>query len=194
MVQRKNRKTLFTVISVLIALVLIIGIVVFVRALSNNPAPVSNEPTQVNQPEVPAESESSDTSTDAVPEDTTNETAIDPQQVSTVGIEPMAISVSYMKGSGGFEYEVMRNPNGTQYVQFSAPALAGTRCTDDAGVFASIIENPTADEGATLTKKTTVDGTVYGLSLADESCTNDDALLKQYQDAFSAPFTLLKKM
>lgn len=188
----KAKKSLYMITAVLLALILLVVAFVLIRSQGSTPAYDTTEVSLRDDPEVPGGTNNTAIST--VPEDTTNETAIDPEQVSTTTIEPMAIIVSYMKGIEGFEYSVERNPNGTQYVQFSSPRLVGTKCTNDKGVFASIIEKPTEDESATLNKKTTVSGTLYGLSLADASCTPDEAMLKEYQDAFSTPFTLLKKM
>lgn len=195
MVRRIGKKTLIISLAILVVLLIIIGIAVFINSQSSNPTSDTSKTTnqsEKQEPEIPEEAGTS--SGPLVPEDTTSEVAIDPEQVSTTAIEPMGITVSYIKGIEGFEFQVLMNPNGTQYVQFSSSTLAGTRCTDDIGVFASIIEAPTENENATLVKTTTVDSTTYGLSLSDASCTNDEALLKQYQEAFSAPFTLLKKM
>jgi len=89
----------------------------------------------------------------------------------------------------------MRTADSTEYVDFSAPELVGTKCTDDKGVFVSIIQNPSTDEGsATISKTVTVGEDSYGLSLASETCTSDVELLKQYQTSFSDAFTLLKSL
>ena len=117
---------------------------------------------------------------------------LDPATVSTIDIAPLGVTASYVKGVGGFEYAVQRTPSGTRYVQFSNEELVGTKCTDDSGPFASILVNPSSDESATLAKKVTVDGTVYGLSLAAVTCTSNVDLLKQYQASFTSAFHLLK--
>lgn len=189
MVQKKARKNLIATLVVVGALVLIVAIVAVVKAMSSSEPPASTETTKQETPEITDESETTDTPTGEPLEPT-----IDPATVTTVAIEPLSITVSYLKGVGGFDFEVLRSANGTKYVQFSSARLTGTKCTDDKGQFASIIENPSADEAATLAKTTTVDGTAYGLSLADATCTTDSELLKQYQDAFSGAFSLLKKM
>jgi len=138
--------------------------------------------SSTNQPEAATKDES-----------TTAETTLDPATVKTIDITPMSLTVSYVKGIAGFEYEVLRTPSGTQYVEFRSTSLVGTKCTDDAGAFASILANPQNDENATLTKTTTIDGTKYGLSLAGNTCTSDATKLKEYQDSFSNAFSLLKK-
>ena len=194
MAQKRGRKKLYIVISVLAAAVLAIGVIAFVRSL----APASpSEPQQLSSNEDQPSQKPADTTETPVTttqDDVNDQAAIDPERVSTTDIEPMMISVSYIKGIEGFDFQILRNPNGTKYVQFSSPSLVGTKCTDDNGVFASIIENPTADERGTLSKTTVVDGTTFGLSLADEACTNNSEQLKQYQASFSEPFSLLKKM
>lgn len=193
MAQKKGKRTLYIVIGVLAIAVLAIGIVAFVRSLE--PASPS-EPQQSSPSEdQPSQKPANTNESTATPSDeSTNQPVIDPERVSTTDIEPMMITVAYIKGINGFDFQILRNPNGSKYVQFSSPSLVGTKCTNDTGVFASIIENPTADERGTLSKTTVVDGTTFGLSLADESCTNNSEELKQYQASFSEPFTLLKKM
>ena len=106
----------------------------------------------------------------------------------------MSITVSYVKGVGGFEFEVHRTPSGTQYVDFKSSDLVGTKCTDDEGIFATILESPGSDEQATLTKTIKLDGTTYGLSLAATTCTSDTTKLSAYQQSFNDAFSLLKKM
>lgn len=123
-----------------------------------------------------------------------SEPALDPETVSTIDILPMNISVSYVKGVGGFEYEVLRTRNRTQYVEFRSETLIGTKCTDDNGTFASILENPKDAEASTLAKTVTVDGVKYGLSLPQTNCTGDEASFKSYQRSFSDAFSLLKKL
>ena len=189
MVQKKARKKLIATLVAVGLLVLLIAAVVVVKAMSSSEPPASTETTQQDTPEITDESETTET-----PAAEPSEPAIDPATVATVTIEPLSLTVSYLKGVGGFDFEVLRSANGTKYVQFSSDRLTGTKCTDDKGQFASIIENPSTDEAATLAKTTTVEGAAYGLSLADATCTTDSELLKQYQDAFSAAFSLLKKM
>jgi len=194
MVQKKGRKKLFTALAVIGALLLIVAVVSVVKAMSDNEPSVPTQTSTQDTPSVSDSDESNSTDQPATTQPVAEQPAIDPETVATVAIEPMTITVSYLKGVGGFDYEVLRTGSGTKYVQFSSTKLAGTKCTDDEGQFASIIEKPSKDEATTLAKTTTVDGTEYGLSLADSTCTGDSELLKQYQDAFSGAFSLLKKM
>jgi hypothetical protein len=194
MVQRKAKKKLIAALAVVGALVLIIAIVAVVKSKSSTDSSASTQTSQKDTPEARNESETTDMPQVTKPAETTTEPSIDPATLAIVTIEPVSLAVSYLKGVGGFDFEVLRTSSGTKYIQFSSTKLAGTKCTDDKGQFASIIESPSSDESATLTKTTIVDGTTYGLSLADETCTNDSDLLKQYQDAFSGPFSQLKKM
>lgn len=194
MVRKKSRKKFFTILAALIVLVTIVAVVVIVNSQSaSKPSDTSQTPKK-DEPAVPDQADNTNKAPETNPGQTPDASTIDPAKVTTIDIAPMSIIVSYMKGVGGFDFEVLRTSGGTKYVQFSSPKLVGTKCTNDEGVFASIIEAPTADEAATLAKTTTVDGTTYGLSLADATCTPDAGLLKQYQDAFSEPFSLLKKM
>jgi len=195
MVQKKGRRKLFTAIAVLGALLLIIAVISVVKAtMSDNEPSVSTQTSSQDTPSVSDDTEPNNTDQPATSEPVAEQPAIDPATVATVAIEPMTITVSYLKGVGGFDYEVLRTGSGTKYVQFSSTKLAGTKCTNDEGQFASIIQKPSKDEATTLAKTTTVDGTEYGLSLADSTCTSDSELLKQYQDAFSGAFSLLKKL
>lgn len=144
------------------------------------------------------EAEDASPSTPSKPaENSTNDkpaTTLDPATVATIDIAPMNISVPYVKGVGGFEYQVLRTPNGTQYVEFRSGELVGTKCTADTGAFASVLADPQSGESATLEKTTTIGETKYGLSLASSSCTADTAKLKEYQKSFSDAFSLLKKL
>jgi len=195
MVRRRGRKPLFTILIVVGVLIVILVLFFLAKALLSTPSTPTAETSTKDTPSVSEEAQNTEKPVkEDVPKDTTEQAAINMEDVATVAIDPMTITVSYMKGIGGFDYQVLRTSGGTKYVQFSSEKLAGTKCTNDMGVFASIIESPTADETATVTKTTTVDTTRYGLSLADATCTSDSALLKQYQDAFSEPFSLLKKM
>ena len=200
MVNIRGNKKLIAASS--IAAVLLIAVVAFIVVRSMN---TSNDP--YSQQNVSTETSSSSTDTTSPSKDetpdsnTTNpnspsssDTALDPASVGMVDIAPMSISVSYVKGIGSFEYEVLRATNGTRYVEFRSPGLIGTKCTNDMGTFASVLANPTSDEGATLSKTATIDGTKYGLSLSDATCTSNSDELQKYQKSFNDAFSLLKKL
>ena len=193
MVQNKGRKKLVAVLATIGVLLLIIAAVTVVKSLSISQTPKSNETDAKNTSAVDKQGDSNDSPT-VEPVESTVVPTVDPTTVLTVAIEPMTISVPYIRGVDGFDFQVLRTPSGTKYVQFSSEKLVGTKCTNDQGQFASIIENLSTDEAATVAKTITVDGTSYGLSLADATCTRDSDLLKQYQNAFSEPFSLMKKM
>lgn len=180
-----------------VALIVLVLIAILVMALLpkgddpySQPAPVENSQNDTNTPvKTPDDSTDKDTSKDA-----TTPTTLDPAAVGTIDVQPLALTVSYVKGIGGFEYSVQRSSGGTQYVEFTSPQLAGTKCTDDTGPFASIIKDPSTNEASTVTATQTVDGVKYGLSLSDDTCTGNKELLKQYQASFRDAFGLLKKM
>lgn len=134
-----------------------------------------------------------DKSTSSVTDVTGQASTLDPATVGSITIDPMNITVSYVKGVGGFEYEVHRTASGTQYVDFMNSDLVGTKCTDDQGVFATILESPGTDEQATLSKTIKLANTTYGLSLAAATCTGDTMKLTAYQKSFDDAFSLLKK-
>lgn len=124
--------------------------------------------------------------------ETVKEFVADPSTVSTVDIAPLGVTVSYVKGIPGFEYVIERTQNNTQYVDFLSPQLAGTKCTDDKGVFASIVQDPVGVDAATISVSREVGGHTYGLSLPDDTCTADGVLFAQYQKSFKDAFGLLK--
>ena len=198
MVQKRASYKRIAIIAVAVVALLIAALVYATRS---QPADTSESSTDTSvkdssdENDATADGQANDeTQAPSTAPEQTNQSAVDPALVSTVAIEPMSLVVSYTKGIGGFNYEVRRTPGGTKYVELSSEKLAGTKCTNDIGAFASIIEKPTADESSTIENKTTVEGVEYGLSLSDPTCTSDAALLKQYQDAFAAAFSLLKKM
>ena len=203
MVQRKHNRALTISLAVLTILLVAIGTIVLIRVFNTNPDPLVQQETSSSSTDVSNDmpAEEMDTSVESVDLETPNEETtitsepeLDPATVNTIDIEPMELTVSYGKGSGGFEYEVLRTTNGTRYVEFRSPTLIGTKCTNDEGAFASILANPDSNESTTLTKTTTVEETKYGLSLESSTCTSDEAKLQAYQKSFSDAFSLLKKM
>lgn len=196
--QLKGRSKLGKILAVAGALVLVVVIAIVAFSLLSNrdtesDQAVNNGTQSTDEQDTPVDTPATDQPAEA-PVTPAPESTVDPAQVATVDIVPMTIVVPYVKGVGGFDYEVLRTASGTKYVQFSSSKLVGTKCTDDIGQFASIIEKPSADEATTLAKTTTIDGVQYGLSLADATCTSDADSLKQYQTSFSDAFSLLKKM
>lgn len=203
MVQKKGRRKLYTALAVFLVLLVAIGTIALIKALgSDKQDPYLKDETSSS---IVDTSDDADANQDATPDaqddadatktdETDKETAPDPATVATVDIAPMEITVSYVKGAGGFEYEVLRTSNGTRYVEFRSSDLAGTKCTNDKGTFATILANPNETEGATISKTTTVDGTKYGLSLEGATCTSSTDKLEDYQKSFSDAFSLLKKM
>ena len=201
MAQKKGRKKLYTALIVLAVLLAVIGVIALVKAMSGNGKddPYKQTTTQESSNN-PSPSKPSTSTDDGDKNSATNNnqsssaTNLDPSTVATIDVPPMNITASYVKGIGAFEYEVLRTPNGTQYVEFRSTDLVGTKCTNDQGAFASILASPTDDEASTLSQKTVVSGTTYGLSLPNSTCTSNPDLLAKYQKSFSDAFTLLKKM
>lgn len=181
---------IITIIALALTLVAV-GTIVILQNV-NKPA-VTNQPetTQdTSEEEVPATDE-----TDDLADPETVAPQVDPATLSSVDIEPLAITVFYTKGTPGFDFAVQRAADGTQYAEFSSTDLVGTKCTDDEGIFASIIKNPaSSDDQTTISQKVTVGSDTYGLSLAGKNCTSNEALLEKYQTAFTNGFSQLKAM
>ena len=201
MVRNQGKKrAIITAGAILLVLLAVIGTVAIIRAVKPGKSDpykqaetteATNDSINSDAPQTPA----NEPATETQPEnDADTQSALDPETVATIEIQPMSIVVSYVKGVGGFEYAVNRTASGTQYVAFSSPELVGTKCTGDTGEFATILANPGSDESATITTSTTVDDTKYGLSLTAANCTKNPELLKSYQASFSDAFSLLKKM
>mgnify|MGYP003582209510 CR=1 FL=1 len=197
--KKGNRKKLVTALSILVLLLVVIGTITLIKVVGsgkNDPYTQQSESNQTDESsnDDSSKNDESDSEAEAPQNQTPEESQIDPATVSTVDITPMEITVSYVKGIGGFEYEVLRAANGTRYVEFRSPTFIGTKCTNDAGTFVSIIASPTESESTGLAKTTMVDGTKYGLALADASCTGKPEELQKYQKSFSDAFSLLKKI
>ena len=193
---KTSKRTLVTALSVLVVLLVVIGAIALFRLNAEQDPYVAQESSKsedTSQDETPSDSSSGDDSAENTSQPDSQPT-IDPSAVSTVDIVPMSITVSYVKGIGGFQYEVLRAANGTRYVEFRSASLVGKKCTNDMGTFASIIANPTDSESTGLAKTTTVEDVKYGLALADRTCTTDIAKLEAYQKSFSDAFELLKKL
>lgn len=188
MAKEDRRRSLVVAVTVLVVLLLAIGAVATIRSL-NQSEDSSQKTTAVEED---AEVTANDTPAQTEPQ-VAPETTIDPSTTDQLTIAPMGIAVSYVRGVGGFEYQILRTANGTRFVEFSTGSLVGTKCTNDTGVFVSILESPDATESATLAETVTLDDTTYGLSLADATCTSDAEALKTYQQSFVDAFSLLKK-
>jgi len=202
MVRKKDKRKLILLLSVLGVLLVAIVTVAIIKAVNSGSSNGQSESDQTSSTSDTAQkpgttteesSEAQGGATQSTSPDTEESPVIDPATVNTIDIEPMDITVSYVKGAGGFEYEVLRTPNGSQYVEFRSPELVGTKCTDDQGAFASILENPSSSEGSTIAKSVTVGDIQYGLSLAAANCTSNAEKLQKYQQSFNDAFSLLKK-
>jgi len=180
-----KKKLIVTVIALAVVLLVIVGI--YVRAASMTESETSKEMTG-----------SSDTSVDTTatkPEKTDEEklttdvAAVDPETLTSIAVEPLGVTVFYSKGTPGFDFQVNKAADGTQYADFTSNDLVGTKCTDDQGIFASIVKNPTAGgEDAFISEKVKIGENTYALTLSGAGCTNNTDLLNQYQAGFKAGF------
>ncbi|MDB5160266.1 MAG: hypothetical protein JWO99_529 [Candidatus Saccharibacteria bacterium] len=195
MARIQGKKGLIATIVVLGIVLLIVGVSIVAKNVSQKPA---TKTTDTSKTSAAITKDATTTETDVTDPSTTNTTApsaVDPSTLTSIDVEPLSIAVSYTKGVGAFNFEVKKTADKTQYVEFSSPDLAGTKCTDDNGLFASIIKNPSSSEvQATITQTVKVGNDTYGLSLAGKGCTSDATLLDQYQTAFSNGFPSLKAL
>lgn len=183
--QNKTRLIITTIV-LLIALVAAGTVGILVR---NNNVPAA----ETTQTETDSTTDTTDSEDNTVDQVDSPAVEVDPSTLTSIDIEPMAIEVFYSKGIPGFEFQVKRAADGTKYVEFSSPDLVGTKCTNDTGVFVTIIEAPSSSEDqTTIDQKVTVGDVIYGLSLASQNCTSNLALLNEYQTAFSNGFSSLK--
>ena len=189
MVKAQSKKGLIVTIVILVIVFLAVGSVFLVNKSDGNK---TSETTTQAPAEVPKDSAAEQTTKDETTSDTAPP-AVDPQTLTSVAIEPLGIAVAYTKGVPGFDFAIKRTPDKTQYVEFTSTELIGTKCTDDSGLFVSIIKNPSASETQTTVSQTVkVGNDSYGLSLAGKGCTSNPELLDQYQKAFKDGFSSLK--
>lgn len=185
----QGKKGLTVAIVVLVVVLLVVGGL----ALSKK----SPEPAKTTAPNTSKDaSTTKDTTTEtdstgSGSSTTTTATTVDPATLTSIAIEPLGVTVFYSKGTPGFEFTVLKTADQTQYVEFTSSDLIGTKCTNDQGVFASIIKNPAADESQTTSQTVKVGSDTYGLSLASASCTANPDLLTQYQTGFKNGFSSL---
>lgn len=203
MARRRTPKVPTIAIIAVAAIVIIVGAIIALKALGGSgsvDAPITQQPdTSNDQGSSTSTTPPANATQQEVPDEAATDQpdtpAVDPATVATIDIEPMGLAVPYVRGlPGGFEFSVQRTPSGTRYVEFSNSALIGTKCTNDIGVFASIIQSPSRDDASVIGQRVTVDGTEYGLSLAEDTCTSDEVLLAKYQQSFNDAFPLLKKI
>jgi hypothetical protein len=192
MTKSQGKKGLIVTIIVLgLTLLAVSGIVVWQNLNKSKSVEVSNDAS--TQSQTPAKEETKPEDAPAVDPGKTTAPTVDPSTLTSINIDPLGITVFYTKGTPGFEYGVLRTSDRTEYVEFSAPELVGTKCTNDTGAFASIIKSPASPEDKTTISQTVVVGGVtYGLSLTGKNCTANLALLEKYQSGFSNGFSQLK--
>jgi len=192
MTKGQGKAGLIITIVILGLTVLVVGAIAFWQSAGRGSDEKATETTETTSQEETA------TDTPAKTEETETPAPVsdvDPATLSSIDIEAMSITVFYTKGLPGFEYVIKKTADNTQYIEFTAPQLVGTKCTDDTGSFATIIKNPISPENqSTISATTKVGNDTYGLSLAGKNCTPDEALLDKYQTAFSNGFSSLKAM
>lgn len=185
-------KTRFVVAGVVIVVILLaIGAVLLTRKSTPPVAPGTSSTSSDTTKDTTTETDATDVAP-ATPK--TDSPAVDPATLTSLAVQPLGVTVFYSKGTPGFEYAVLKTGDGTQYAQFTSADLIGTKCTDDEGVFASIIKNPSNSEAQTTSQIVKVGNDTYGLSLASAGCTSNSDLLAKYQTGFKNGFSSLQAL
>lgn len=186
MAKTQGKKKLIVIVAVLVGVLLIAG-AVYAKGVSQKSEPTTVAPSQTETDDAPVDDSMAaeqQSSSQGVP-------TVDPETLSSIAIEPLGVMVYYTKGIGGFEYSINRTADATQYADFTATELASTKCTDDKGLFVSIIKNPSTESQTSIAQTVKVGSDTYGLSLAGEGCTDNTELLTQYQNGFKNGFSSL---
>ena len=195
---KNQRKSGLIVTIVILAVVLIgVGITAFAINANKSTPPTSTDVSSDKSPDITKDAPSTDNDTESTPDknEPTEVKKADPATLTSVAIEPLGITVFYTKGTPGFDFSIKRAANKTQYVEFTSTDLVGTKCTNDEGLIASIIKNPSSNEDqATISQTIKLGSDTYGLSLAGKGCTSNAALLDEYQSAFRDGFSSLSTM
>ena len=189
MVKAQAKKRLIVTLIVL-AVILLVVAGVYARYTSQTRSDTDTKTTSAA--DIPPKATTTETDKAEETKPASEAVAVDPESLSSVAIEPLGVTVFYTKGTPGFDYSIKKTADSTQYADFTSTDLVGTKCTDDDGLFASIIKNP-ASSGAdtTISKTVKVGDDTYGLSLTGAGCTNNTELLSKYQNGFSEGFTSL---
>lgn len=181
---------LVTIVAFVVVLLIIGGVIALDKANQPTPAVVTPDASQHATTTKDTTTET-DATEAASATNTTKIPSVDPATLTSVDIAPLGVTVFYSKGTPGFEYTVLRAADATQYAQFTSSDLIGTKCTNDEGVFASIIQNPSTNDAQTISQTVKVGNDTYGLSLASPGCTSNIDLLTKYQDGFKNGFANL---
>lgn len=194
MAKTQSKVGLSITIVVLVITLLIVGSIMLLRNNSKPDKTTTTTETSQAKPETTKDGTSTETDDTDASKATTPD-AIDPETLTSVDVEPLGVTVFYSKGTPGFDFAVKRTADRTLYAEFTSSNLVGTKCTNDEGLIASIIKNPTSSEDQTTVSQTVkVGADTYGLSLAGKGCTSDAGLLTEYQAAFTNGFPSLKAL
>jgi len=190
MAKTQGKKKLIVIVAVIVAILLVVG-AIYAKRQSQITNETSTTTTQAAVPETSVATETDDTDSKT---ETSDVPAVDPETLSSIPIESLGVTVYYSKGTPGFEYMINRTADKTQYADFTSADLVGTKCTDDKGLFVSIIKNPATESQTSISETVKVGEDTYGLSLTGSSCTDDTDLLTQYQTGFKNGFSSLSAL
>ena len=192
MAKTQGKKKLIVIIAVVVAILLVVGAIYAKRQ-----SQVTNETITNTTAQTDAKDDASLTETDddtASTAETPDVPAVDPETLSSIAIESLGVTVYYSKGTPGFEYMINRTADSTQYADFTSADLVAGKCTDDKGLFVSIIKNPASESQTSISQTVKVGDDTYGLSLTGSNCTDNAELLTQYQTGFKNGFSSLSAL
>lgn len=181
------------IVTFIVVLLIIGGVILLDKANHHAPVAVTSDTSKNTPVTKDTKTETDITETDATSKEEKTP-SVDPATLNSIDVEPLGVKVFYSKGTPGFEFSVLRAADKTQYAQFTSSDLIGTKCTDDEGVFASIIQNPSENDAQTISQTVEVGDDTYGLSLASAGCTSNTELLTIYQDGFKNGFAHLSSL
>jgi len=136
----------------------------------------------------------SDAPSTALASSTSQPTPPDPSTIKQLHIAQLGLVIDYANTLPGMSYSIGKTTAGTTYVQLSNTQLIGDKCTDDDGVFATILKDPTVTDSVTVSMVTKVGDVTYGLALPSGACTGNLALFNQYQASMKQDFSFLRSV
>lgn len=184
-----GRRIIFISIAVVVCIALVTGGALLLRHPSANQPATSTGPSVVTTSSQTSKSNSDKSSSKS--DSSTKPTAPDPSTVKQLEIAQLNVTLDYSNTLPGMSYSIGRTSGGTTYVQLANDQLVGDKCTDDSGVFATILKDPSSTDSTTVSTTVKVGDDTYGLALPSDSCTGDKDLFDEYQTSMKQNFPFL---
>lgn len=183
-----GRRIVFIGIAVVVGVALLTGGVLLLRhPKSSDQTTASSSNTSVSSKKTDAAKKTTDTDTTKV----STPTAPDPSTIKQLEIAQLNVVLGYSNTLPGMSYSIGKTTAGTTYVQLANDQLIGDKCTDDEGVFATILKDPSSTDNTTVSTTVKVGNDTYGLALPSDACTADQDLFDQYQTSMKQNFPFL---